>query len=63
MYNTPLRGKKTFNKRELIENDIVEKMDDDYPYVNIFIDLKGQNFWLIPKYSKIIILVVVLWKI
>ncbi len=39
-----LARKKQFNKRELIENDIIEKTDEDYPYVNIFIDLKGQKF-------------------
>lgn len=39
-----LARKKHFNKRELIENDIVETKDEDYPYVNIFIDLSGQKF-------------------
>lgn len=39
-----LARKKQFSKRELIENDIIEKDDEDYPYVNIFIDLVGQKF-------------------
>lgn len=39
-----LARKKKFNKRELVENVIVECEDNDYPYVNIFIDLKSQKF-------------------
>lgn len=39
-----LARKKKFNKRELVENNIVECEDNDYPYVNIFIDLKSQKF-------------------
>lgn len=39
-----LARKKQFNKRELVENDIIETTDEDYPYVNIFIDLRGQKF-------------------
>lgn len=39
-----LARKKKFSKRELVENNIVECEDNDYPYVNIFIDLKSQKF-------------------
>ena len=39
-----LARKKQFNKRELVENDIIETEDNDYPYINIFIDLKSQKF-------------------
>lgn len=39
-----LARKKQFSKRELVENDIIETEDNDYPYVNIFIDLKSQKF-------------------
>lgn len=36
--------KKKFNKRELVENDIVETEENDYPYVNVFIALDSQKF-------------------
>jgi hypothetical protein len=39
-----LARKKQFNKRVLIENNIIESEDDDYPYVNVFVDLVGQKF-------------------
>lgn len=39
-----LARKKQFNKRELKDNDIIETEDNDYPYVNVFIELKSQKF-------------------
>lgn len=39
-----LARKKQFNKRDLINNDIIELADNEYPYVNIFIDLQAQKF-------------------
>ncbi len=39
-----LARRKQFNKRELRDNNIVELEDNDYPYVNIFIELKSQKF-------------------
>lgn len=39
-----LARKKQFNKRQLVENDIIELEDNDYPYINIFIDLHAQKF-------------------
>lgn len=39
-----LARRKKFNKRDLIDNDIIELEDNDYPYVNIFIDLVSQKF-------------------
>ena len=39
-----LARRKQFNKRELKDNNIIELEDDDYPYVNIFIELKSQKF-------------------
>ena len=39
-----LARKKQFNKRELVDNNIIEREDNDYPYVNIFVDLKTQKF-------------------
>ena len=39
-----LARKKQFSKRELIENDIVEVDDSDYPYVNVLVNLKSQKF-------------------
>lgn len=38
-----LARRKTLQKRELTKNDIIETEIEDYPYVNIFIDLKGQK--------------------
>lgn len=39
-----LARRKQFNKRELKDNNIIELEDNDYPYVNIFIELKSQKF-------------------
>lgn len=39
-----LARKRQFNKRDLVDNDIIEMADNDYPYVNVFIDLKSQKF-------------------
>ena len=39
-----LARRKQFNKRELRDNNIIELEDNDYPYVNIFIELKSQKF-------------------
>ena len=44
-----LARRKKFYKRELKENDIVEMVDDDYPYVNIFIKLDSQMFFIESK--------------
>lgn len=39
-----LARRKQFSKRELKDNNIIELDDNDYPYVNIFIELKSQKF-------------------
>ena len=44
VFHCQLARRKEYNKRELVENIIVEKEDDDYPYVNVFVDLKSQKF-------------------
>lgn len=47
-----LARKTQINKRQLIENNIVEVEDNDYPYVNVFISLKSQKF-LIESDTKV----------
>ncbi len=39
-----LARKKQINRRELIEKDIIDTEDEDYPYVNIFVELESQKF-------------------
>lgn len=39
-----LARKKQFNKRDIVDDNIIELEDKDYPYVNIFVDLIGQKF-------------------
>lgn len=39
-----LARKKQFNKRDLVDNNIIDVEEDDYPYVNVFIELKSQKF-------------------
>ena len=39
-----LARRKQFNKRELKDNNIIELEDNDYPYVNILIELNSQKF-------------------
>ena len=44
-----LARRRKFYKRELKDNDIIELIDDDYPYVNIFIKLDSQMFFIESK--------------
>lgn len=39
-----LARKRQFSKRELVNNNIIDTEDDDYPYVNILVNLKSQKF-------------------
>lgn len=44
IFHCKLARKKKFQKRDLVENDIVESKDEDYPYVNILVNLNSQKF-------------------
>lgn len=44
IFHCQLARKKQFNKRDIIDNNIIEFEDSDYPYINIFVELKSQKF-------------------
>ena len=46
-----LARKKEYLKHELIGANLIEKMDNDYPNINIFIELKSQKFLIESNYN------------
>lgn len=39
-----LARRKKYNKHELADDGIIDSIDDDYPYINIFVELDSQKF-------------------
>ena len=52
IYHCQLARKRQYDKFELTSKGIIEKKDQDYPYVNIFIEIESQKF-LIQSKTKI----------
>lgn len=49
IYHCQLARKRQYDKFEMTPKRIVEKKEQDYPYVNIFIEIKSQKFFIESK--------------